>query len=321
MLQVIPPRPGHPELVVMASGRTSLGDLDHVGIVDLYKRHGAILFRGFGTDLAAFGRFARSFCRSAVVNESPNREPLDPANHVYAVDGGTGAFPLHPELSREPWKPDAAFFACFSAPGEGGETTICDGIALVRALPADVRAGLTERRLVYGMGTWPGLLEYWLGTSEPSDAQLGAPPRGCPYEFGRRPDGHIVRHFSRPALHKPMFSNERAFGNFLLFARYNNGRRDFPLLDDLRPVPEVWVEAAKFAGDAQTRAIEWERGDVLMLDNTRFMHGRTAIVDTAERRIATYFGYLDFAIPDPEEPVDPIWRRENFVPPQPPGFS
>lgn len=321
MLQVIPPRPGHPELVVMASGRTSLGDLDHVGIVDLYKRHGAILFRGFGTDLAAFGRFARSFCRSAVVNESPNREPLDPANHVYAVDGGTGAFPLHPELSREPWKPDVAFFACLGAPGEGGTTTICDGVDLVRRLPAAAREGLVARRLVYGMGTWPALLAFWLGTVTPSEALLGAPPPGCPYRFERLPDGRIARHFSRPALHRPMFCDAPAFGNFLLFARYNNGRSDFPLLDDLRPVPEVWVEAAKSAGDLLTREIAWETGDVLMLDNTRFMHGRTAIVDTAERRIATYFGYLDFAIPDPEEPVDPIWRRENFVPPQPPGFS
>jgi hypothetical protein len=55
-----------------------------------------------------------------------------------------------------------------------------------------------------------------------------------------------------------------------------------------------------------------------MLDNTRFMHGRTAIADPGERLIATYFGYLNFAIPDPEEPADPIWRREVFIPPPQP---
>ena len=147
-----------------------------------------------------------------MVNESPNREPLDPANRIHSVDGGAGAFPLHPELSREPWKPDAAFFACLSAPGEGGETTICDGVALARALPGEIREGLAGRRLVYGMGTWPGLLDYWLGTPEPNDALLAAPPPGCPYRFARRPDGRIVRHFSRPALHRPMFCDGPAFG-------------------------------------------------------------------------------------------------------------
>ena len=65
--------------------------------------------------------------------------------------------------------------------------------------------------------------------------------------------------------------------------------------------------------------IEWRKGDVLMLDNTRFMHGRTAIRDPGKRRIATYFGYLRFARPDPEEPPNAVWRREDFLPPLPPN--
>jgi hypothetical protein len=52
-----------------------------------------------------------------------------------------------------------------------------------------------------------------------------------------------------------------------------------------------------------------------MLDNTRFMHGRTAILDARERLIATFFGYLSFAIPDPEEPPNAPWRQSNFRPP------
>jgi hypothetical protein len=307
-----------PELLIEAVPGETLDDLDRDEVIAMYKRHGAILLRGFGAGLEAFGRFARSFCRTAVVNESPNREALDPANRIYAVDAGVGAFPLHPELSREPWRPDVAFFGCLSAPGEGGETTICDGVELVRRLPEVVRHGLGWRRLVYGMGTWPELLAYWLGTHEPSDAQISAPPPGCPYSFVRLANGRVARHFSRPALHRPMFCDAPAFGNFLLFARYNNGRTDFPLLDDLRPVPPEWVESAKAAGDLLTRPIAWEQGDVLMLDNTRFMHGRRAIPRPDARKIATFFGYLDFALPDPEEPPDAIWRREDFEPPKPP---
>ena len=308
---------GEPFTIAARRGE-ALDDLPRAGIVDRYKRDGALLLRGFGADLAAFARFARRFCPTAVVNESPGRETLDPVNHIYSVDSGTGAFPLHPELSREPWKPDVALFCCLSAPGEGGETTICDGIELVRELPAEVREGLGRHRLVYGMGTWPALFDYWLGTAEPSDAQLAAPPPGCPYRFSRLADGRIVRHFERPALHQPMFCDAPAFGNFLLFARYHNGRRDFPLLDTMRPVPDAWVEAVKAAGDRLTHTIAWQHGDVLMLDNTRFMHGRRAIPQPDARRIATFFGYLDFAEPDPDEPPDPIWRREDFDPPKPP---
>ena len=50
------------------------------------------------------------------------------------------------------------------------------------------------------------------------------------------------------------------------------------------------------------------------------MHGRTAIVEGDGRLIATYFGYLDDAPRNPEEPTDPIWRRPGFIPP-PTGLS
>jgi alpha-ketoglutarate-dependent taurine dioxygenase len=317
MPQVHLPSSGQPHAVIEAEGET-LSDLDRARIVDLYKTHGALLFRGFGVDVPAFGAFAKHFCKTAVVNESRGREPIDAGANIHTVDLGTGPFALHPELSREPWKPDAAFFACLSAPSVGGRTTICDGIALVREMPAEIRAGLENRRLLYLTQSWPALLEYWLGTETPTDTQLASPPPGCPYFFRRMPGGMIVRGFTRPALHKPMFADALAFGNFLLFARFNRNRPNHPLLDDGQPVPEAWLQAIKAAGDRLMVAIDWRAGDLLMLDNTRFMHGRTAITDPGERRIASYFGYLDFAIPDPEEPDDPIWRREDFEPPRPP---
>ena len=304
-----------PHVVIEATGETSIFELDRARLIDLYKAHGALLFRGFGVDVAGFGTFAKQFCATSVVNESPGRQPVDPAANVFTVDAGNGAFALHPELSREPWKPDVAFFGCIVAPRSGGRTTICDGVALAREMPEPVRRALATRRLLYIKPTWPALLDYWLGTPEPSDAQLASPPPGCPYYFRRYPDAGILRVFSRPALHIPMFNDAPAFGNFLLFSRFNHGRADHPVLDDGHPVPEEWLQAIKATGDRLSAEIEWDPGDLLMLDNTRFLHGRTAIVDTAERVILTYFGYLDFARPDPEEPANAIWRREDFEPP------
>ena len=318
MARILPPAPGRPLAIIEPTGEASLLEIDQDALSAHYKTHGALLFSSFKASLDQFHALARRFCSTAVVNESPGRELLDADKAIYAVDGGTNAFSLHPELSREPWKPDLAMFGCLSAPSEGGMTTLCDGVALVKALPEAVRCGLTGRRLVYPLPTWPSLLEFWLGTSEPGDALLNHPPAHCPYQFMRLPDGRIVRLFSRPALHKPMFVDEPAFGNFLLFARFNNGRSDFPLLDDFKPVPEEWLQAIRQTAEGLTLAVQWQQGDVLMLDNTRFMHGRTAIIDTAQRQIATYFGYLNFAIPDPEEPAKAIWRQIDFAPPRPP---
>jgi alpha-ketoglutarate-dependent taurine dioxygenase len=318
MAQFNPPQPDRPLVLVEPQAGENLLQCDPEAVLAQYRAHGALLLRGFGADLTQFHAFAKQFSRTAVVNESPGRTALDPARSLYSVDGGTNAFALHPELSREPWKPDLALFGCLSAPGAGGQTLICDGIALAAALPAEVRRGLEGRRLIYLKVCWPELLAFWLGTASPDDIVLANPPAHCPYQFMRLNDGRIARYFSRPALHQPMFADQRAFGNFLLFARFNNGRGDFPLLDDMRPVPETWLQAIKAAGDRLSYAVEWQQGDVVMLDNTRFMHGRTAITNPAERRIATYFGYLDQAIPDPEEPANPIWRQADFSPPHPP---
>lgn len=311
------PEPGRPQVVIEPDGERSILDLDADRLVALYKEHGALLMRGFGSDVDDFRAFARRFCPTSVFNESPGRTPIDPASNILTVDGGTRAFALHPELSREPWKPDAAFFACLSAPTQGGQTTICDGVALVREMPAAVRAALEGRRLLHVRGTWPELLDYWLGTPTPDDALLASPPPHCPYQFRRFGD-QVVRYFTRPALHRPMFCDALAFGNFLLFARFNNNNPDFPLLDDGQPVPEAWLQAIKETGDRLAVPVGWQKGDVLMIDNTRFMHGRTAITEPGERLIATFFGYVGFALPDPEEPPEPIWRRRDFRPPIPP---
>jgi hypothetical protein len=114
-----------------------------------------------------------------------------------------------------------------------------------------------------------------------------------------------------------MFTDDPAFGNFLLFARYCRRMTDFPVFEDGSIIPDALVHSVKTVSDGLTVAIAWQRGDLLMLDNTRFMHGRTAVVDPGERLIASYFGYLHFAPPDPEEPVDPPWRRGSFNPLQP----
>jgi hypothetical protein len=323
MPEVRPPTPGRPYVLITPQPGESATDLGADAVLAQYRIHGAILFRGFDFDLPAFRAFTETFCSSSVFNESPDRLLLDDEHNIQSVNAGTDPFPLHPELSREPWKPDVCFFCCLNPPREAGETTLCDGVAIVDALPSAVRDGFASRRLMYIQPAWPELLAYWLGTATPTAAQLARPPAHCPYRFFTV-NGRIVRAFSRPALHRPMFSDRLAFGNFLLFSRYYLGRPGFPAFDDGERVPDAWMEAVKAASDALTVAVPWCKGDLVMLDNTRFMHGRNAIVDADGRLIASYFGYLKGAPANPEEPPNPPWRGADFRPPRPkvpPGAS
>ncbi len=283
-----------------------------------HLRDTAVIVRGYGPSIPAFNAFAKKICEVSVFNESPNRLILDGKNNIQSVNLGTEPFPLHPELSREPWKPDICFFHCIDAPLQGGETTYCDGVELLRRLPDRVRAALETRSLLYIQPAPPAILEYWLETSQPDDAMLANPPSTCPYRF-RRFDSGIVRYFLHPALHKTLLSNELAFGNFLLFARYYLKLDRLPLFEDGNVVSDWIVDAVNEVAETITFSVSWQAGDILILDNSRFMHGRNAITEPGDRLIASYFGYLNGIKGRPDEIANPPWRRPDFRPPIPQG--
>lgn len=314
MSNIFPPENARSFALIEADDGEHLSGIDRNKVDDLFREHGAILLRGFRSELADFSSFAQYFCLVAVQNDSRNRVALDRQSNVQSVNLGNRPFPLHPELSREPWKPDACFFYCVEPPTRAGQTTVCDGIEIVRRLPRDIREEMSGRRIKYVLASGPELLRYWLGTDKPTDEQLAHPPEQCPFTFERH-GGMIARSFTRPLLHRTRFQGELAFGNFLLFARYLQGVKTYPLLDDMTPVPEHWVSAVKVVSDGLTAAVDWQPQDLLMIDNSRFMHGRREVVMNDKRLIATYFGYLRDAAPDPEEPADPPWRKPGFAPP------
>lgn len=308
------------ELTTFTGAGAPLSAIELASVRAAIEDGGAILLRGFDIDLAGFAGLGNALCSSALFNESPNRERLHDEGRVQSVNLGADPFPLHPELAREPWRPDLAMFACLGAPGVGGQTNVCDGIALAEALPPELTDELASRKLIYIRPATAAMLRFWLGTEHPSDTLLANPPASCPYWF-RKPGGQIVRGFNRPVLERTIFQDLPAFANFLLFARDYLRLTHVPLLDDGRVFPDEWLDIVRAAARRITYAHRWERGDVLILDNSRFMHGRRAIADSSERRIATFFGYLKGVGPRPGEPEDPPWRRETFVPPETPDQS
>jgi len=313
MSNIIQPEPGRPYVTIVADSDVSFQSIDESMLIELYKEHGAILFRGFMFDLEIFRDFVGKYCIGSAFNESADRELLDAENNIQTVFGGTDALPLHAEMSRDPWSPDVCFFACMSPPTEGGETVICDGIEIADNMEQDLFDAFESHRFLHVQFAKPGLCEYWLGTEEPEDSLLQNPPEDCPYSFFRV-NGKIVRSFTRPTLRAPMFSDELAFVNFLLYARYQLQIKNFPIFDNQQIIPDSLTDAVKSICDKIAVPVKWQKGDVVMIDNTRFMHARNAIVDAHERRIISYFGYLKFAEPSDEEPANARWRQSGFRP-------
>ncbi len=287
----------------------ALGDIEAGDVIELFKTHGALLLRDFDYDLAGFRAFTGQFCSRFVRNESGKREQVSADGTTQSVNLGREAFPLHPELSRVPWRPDIAWFACARPPASRGETLVCDGVATAAGLDADTRAYLATRSVLYREETPLGAFTEWLGIPPPDDTTLAALSADSPFVF-QRVEGRIFRSFTAPFLHRPLFTDQLAFGNFLLFARRMLRTRQFPLYEDASLIEDEICDQLARVSDKLTAAHRWQAGDILMLDNSRFLHGRNPVDDPHSRVIWTQFGYASFLRAD-DPRREQLWRHTD----------
>lgn len=285
-------------------------DLDTETVISLFRKYGAILLRGFQLDRKSFRQLAFRFSSNFITNKARDhgRKDISPDGRVQTVNLGNRAFPLHPELSMMPTQPDIAWFACVSIPMIGGETLLCDGIKIVSALQQQTQNLLKSKSFLYKIKITKEECETWLGIKDPDAATLLKLKNKTPLGFLIE-DEEYYSTYVTPALHKPLFSNELAFGSFLLFARQMQGWKNFPTFEDGTEVPDAVYEELKTVSDDLKVAHTWQQNDVLMIDNTRFMHGRNYVINTNQRIIWTQFAYANF-IPELDSLYESQpWRR------------
>ncbi|MEZ0374942.1 MAG: TauD/TfdA family dioxygenase [Candidatus Sericytochromatia bacterium] len=185
--------------------------------------------------------------------------------------------PLHGELyfqQRRP--PELLWFYCAQAPESDGMTWLCDGISLFAALPQPIQAQLSQRRLVYQRRLD---CAYWQQYGkDPEKVLEWFTAQG--YAISWNEDGSLSTCFMAPALiergGEPVFIN-----NLLPFGlrqiQTPEATRARVCFEGEQPIaPELVLEIEAIAAGL-TRAVAWQAGDVVLVDNTRTLHGRGAV--------------------------------------------
>lgn len=304
-----PQRDDHPPIVVRERFWQGINSLDAEEILELYRETGVILFRGFRLTAENFRAFGDQFCTGFVRNRAAGRKDISKDSRIQTVNLGGTMFPFHPEISREPWKPDVIFFGCMGAPTKGGDTQLVDGVRIVRAMKPATREKLLQQKLLYQHPTTRESCARWLGIDNPDAETLAQMQDSKPFRFHINPKGNYIRAFNAPTLHRPMFIDEPAFGNHILFSRFRHNIRNFPLLADGSEIPEEQCQEINELAYSLCYTHEWQKNDLLMIDNTRFMHGRPEFIDDGARVILSQFGYLKCAkIADEDRAWQP-WRN------------
>lgn len=290
----------------------SASDLESIvgeNIKTLYTEHGAVLFRGFALEMESFKQFCDQYCGHFIGNKSPGREQVSKDGRVQTVNLGLKHFPLHPEMAREPWQPDIAWFACEQPAESMGQTTICDGISVFNAFSESLQQHLKSNTLAH---TQPTDLAWCREFYRQPNLELGTLLNNVntyPFKFSSV-DTQLYRSYFRPMVHQPMFSSQLAYGNFLVFARQNLGVKHFPCYADGTHVADELVAEIAEISNRLAVNIDWQKNDILMLDNTRFMHGRNDIGgDPRVRKIYTQFGYCSFVPEDYPDLSRQFWRQ------------
>ncbi len=109
-------------------------------------------------------------------------------------------------------------------------------------------------------------------------------------DFELRDDGSIDYQIQVAPVRPSSLSNGQAFANAILGPSHNYEPPVYTLADG-GVVSAGEIEALRDIAETCTVEINWQDGDVAVIDNTRIMHGRRAIKD-ADRQLFIGMGRI-----------------------------
>ena len=243
---------------------------------------GWALLRGFDMDMATFSALTAKLCKT--ITFDPARENTE--KNTQKVDAGLGPIGLHIENGNTPVCPDIVAFYSTKAAFEGSQTTICDGRKVFETFSEDQKARWAQRMTV--KRTLPEeLWKRYLANEHPAISK----PEEVTHEhilqfkaaipdqdFTLNDDGSLEYRLKVAPVRASSLSNGQAFANAILGPSHNYEPPTYTL-EDGSDISSQEIEQLREIAEACTVEINWQDGDVAVIDNTRVMHGRRAIKD------------------------------------------
>lgn len=282
----------------------TLNQLHSEQVMECIKEKGAVLIRNGGWTIDDFQRLSNELLAPMIhhATSTIERDPVNPDATISTVNKGMDDIPFHREGSYAPGCPDFLMFYCVKPANEAGETTLCDGMALFHVLPPQIRQFVQSAMLVW---SWEALPERWrtyLRASSPEEAlnriEAMKSRLSSSEQLSVEFVGDILHgKFMTPCITATRWGGQRAFCNSLLIHHFRLQSKYFAkdrfsvALADGSPFPEDMLNQISAHADDLTVKVKWEPGDILIVDNSRFMHGRRAFQDSS-RKILICMGHL-----------------------------
>lgn len=266
------------------------------------RRSGALLIRGFGPVSAdAFEKAVRMIGGAAVpyLNRSTPRSLVTGSVFTSTEYPPSEHIPLHNENAYTDTWPDLIFFLSQKLAAEGGQTPISDSRLVLEAIPASIRQAFNRRGILYqrcyhryGL-SW----EETFQTRERSEVEAYCAAHGIEWEWRNGRDLRTRQRLPATRAH-PVTDEAIWFNQAHLFHPSNLGTElqarllelygpdDLPrtaLYGDGSDIEPEALQAIREAFDRHTVIFDWREGDILVLDNMLWAHGRRPF--SGDRRV------------------------------------
>ncbi|CAG9203510.1 TauD/TfdA family dioxygenase [Burkholderia vietnamiensis] len=279
------PRFGFELIESLEAGQKAIDLVDTDQLYEQLAHSGVVIFRNFADTLDDFNRFVS--LHSARVTFDPARKTS--TENTAEIDAGELEMGLHRENGNLPFTPDLQWFYCLEPARVGSETTICDGQRVLQELTPAVRRLFEQRQIKYSRRIpWPNVqrflsVELQLPPHEVNDSHLEVVNQRVRGQHYRRLDQFLVSSERvTDAITTSCFSGRRAFCNSLLGPSVNYEPPLITWADGTDIDFEVWDEI-KDVTARYTYDLFWNKGDVVVIDNSRVMHGRRRLADPGRR--------------------------------------
>ncbi len=263
--------------IIINPDNVGILDLDRELIIDLFKKHGVLLFRGFQNDFDRFVEFSNSLSQDFqdYTGGFLKRKEINGNPTVLTVNDFQTEIKLHGEMYYQKHHPAMIWFYCNQPPVKDGQTVVCDGKQFYREMSDSLKNLFQENKLKY-----PSKLskEAWQQRYRTEDINtLKKFFADNDIQISINEDLSINKAYTRSAFNQSKDENELVFINGLLGAKAINP--NLICFDDDSEITEEIVSDLNAIADRITVEIDWQQGDILMIDNERIMHGRRAFSD------------------------------------------
>ncbi len=261
-------------------------------IISLFKESGVLLFRGFDVNTDKFEQFTSLFGTDYMkyiggahnrktINENSDQTILSVGFYKNQNQQQTFELPLHADMFYTKTRPVFIWFYCVNPAEADGETIVCDGVQAYNNLSEEALNLFKSKRLKYIRYYPNGIWQERFQTDDLNVVENFCKESGLNLKIDSSTQ-LITTEYVQSALVKSKWGNRDVFVNSILSVEWQeaHGKTDSLIrLEDDSKIPEDVMQEVKEVTSRLTKRISWQKGDIVMMDNTRMLHGRRAFSD------------------------------------------